>query len=134
MGVPTSAGGLLVYRGIADSQSGRLSTVHVGLSDEDTEGQWVIMAGPRQGQVFWDHSTTSYGPGAEGSGLRVKDDIWYVPSSQTRYPRTDTRYNYARMSSSGLLRDVRGTDQFDPLSRVLIFGCRMESFSCARWT
>ena len=116
MAFPTSAGGLLVYRGIADSQSGRLSTVHAGLSDEDTEGQWVIMDGPRQGQVFWDHSTTSYGPGAEGSGLRVKNDLWYVPSSQTRYPRTDTRYNYARMSSSGLLRDVRGTDQFPSIT------------------
>ena len=92
MAFPTSAGDIEVYKGIADGQSGYLSTVHAGLSDEDTEGQWVIMDGPRQGQVLWDHSTTSYGPGAEGSGLRVKNDLWYVPHSRTRYPRTDTTF------------------------------------------
>ena len=82
----------------------------MALSDEDTEGQWVIMDGPRQGQVFWDHSTTSYGPGAEGSGLRAKNDLWYVSASRTTYPRTSRTYNYAKMSASGA-QDIRGTEE-----------------------
>ena len=97
LGVPTSAEGFGVYRNIASSQSG-WSDVVVALSDEDTEGQWVIMAGPRQGQVLWDHSTTSYGPGAEGSGWTVKDDIWHVSTFSTTYPSTSRTYNYAKMS------------------------------------
>ena len=69
VGFPTTAEGLDVYKEIVLYQHGGWSTVLVGLSDMETEGQWVIMAGPRQGQVLWDHSTTSYGPGAEGSGF-----------------------------------------------------------------
>ena len=92
LGVPTSAEGLLVYKGIATDQAGGWSSVHVGLSDEDTEGQWVIMAGPRQGQVFWDHSTTSFGPGAQGSGWNQQGDIWSWGQPDTR-----SSYDYARV-------------------------------------
>ena len=49
---------------------------HLAISDSVEEGKWLITAGPRKGQLFWDHSTTSYGPGAEGSGWSAKDKFW----------------------------------------------------------
>ena len=97
LGVPTSAEGLDAYKSIANGQIGWTSLL-VGLSDEDTEGQWVIMAGPRQGQVLWDHSTTSYGPGAEGSGWTRKETIFgmYRAFPVRGIPATSRTYNYAK--------------------------------------
>ena len=42
--------------------------IRLALTDTETEGEWLITFGPREGQLFWDHTGKQYGPGAAGSG------------------------------------------------------------------
>ena len=52
------------------------ASMHLAITDVTTEGKWVITAGPRQGQVLWDHTVPEFGPGAEGSGWNTRGDFW----------------------------------------------------------
>ena len=80
--------------------------LHLAISDSVEEGKWLITAGPRKGQLFWDHSTTSYGPGAAGSGWSAQDDFW-----STGQPDDAGGADYARFeggSDNWKLVDVGG--------------------------
>ena len=69
--------------------------VRLGLTDTETEGKWLITAGPRKGQLFWDHVAGTFGPGAAGSGWSVQGDIW--GSAQ---PDDDYGEDYALMTGN----------------------------------
>ena len=47
----------------------------LAISDEATEGQWLVMSGPREGLLFWDHTNNQFGPGAAGSGWSALTEI-----------------------------------------------------------
>ena len=51
-------------------------SLHLAISDSVEEGKWLIAAGPRKGQLFWDHTASKYGPGAAGSSWVAQDDFW----------------------------------------------------------
>ena len=76
--------------------------VRLAISDSDTEGKWVITAGPRKGQIFWDHTANPkvYGPGAEGSGWTKQNDFWYGAN-----PDNINDQDYASMRPDGLVGD-----------------------------
>ena len=79
LGVPTSSPEKSIYKEILP----RFSSVFLAISDDPsvgtTEGKWVITAGPRKGQLFWDEASKKYGPGAAGSGWSVQGDFWSTP-------------------------------------------------------
>ena len=50
--------------------------IFLAISDSAREGQWVVMAGPRKGLLFWDNSNARFGPGAAGSGWGTRRDFW----------------------------------------------------------
>ena len=55
----------------------RKHDMHLAITDVATEGKWVISAGPRKGQVLWDHTASKYGPGAIDSGWSAQSDfVW----------------------------------------------------------
>ena len=58
------------YRSIVEDTS------YLPISDSVEEGKWVILAGPRAGQLFFDEGTKKYGPGAEGSGWSKPKHFW----------------------------------------------------------
>ena len=91
LGVPTSSPEKSIYKGILP----KFRSIFLAVSDDPstgtTEGKWVITAGPRKGQLFWDHTERKYGPGAAGSGWTERSDFW------TTTPSGGTRENYARM-------------------------------------
>ena len=105
LGVPTSSPEKSIYKEILP----RYSSVLLAISDDPsagtTEGKWVITAGPRKGQLFWDHTADpkEYGPGADGSGWDVQGDFW------TTTPRGGTRENYARVYNRESIYDVSHT-------------------------
>ena len=70
LGVYLSDAERAVYVGI------RRGNIHLAVSDATTEGTWVIMSGPRTGEVLWEHSTQKYGSGARGSGWGTLDEFW----------------------------------------------------------
>ena len=74
LGVPLSDAEKSIYmnlRSIAPR-----TDVYLAISDSDTEEKWLIMSGPRKGQLFWDQTTSKYGPGAAGSGWSAQTDFW----------------------------------------------------------
>ena len=73
LGVFTSEAEKTIYKALWKAD------MHVAITDVTTEGKWVITAGPRQGQVLWDHtlSPKAFGPGAEGSGWSTRTSFWY---------------------------------------------------------
>ena len=77
LGVPTSNAGKIIYTDLFP-----VGRVHLALTDSVEEGKWVIAAGPRKGQLFWDHTQKRYGPGAAGSVWHVRtgfshSDFWH---------------------------------------------------------
>ena len=92
LGAPTSSPEKSIYKKILPPYS----SVFLAISDDrsvgTTEGKWVITAGPRKGQLFWDHTTKKYGPGAEGSGWSDRTHFWGGDAD----PNGGTRENYAR--------------------------------------
>ena len=74
LGVFTSDAERNIYKAL------RTHNMHLAISDDTqlgtTEGKWVITAGPRQGQVLWDHTATRFGPGADGSTWNTRTDFW----------------------------------------------------------
>ena len=78
LGVFTSDAEKTIYRAL------RQHDMHLAMSDDTqlgtTEGKWVITAGPRQGQVLWDHTATKFGPGADGSGWSTRTNFGIAAS------------------------------------------------------
>ena len=95
LGVPLSNAGKSIYAGL------RTSDIHLAMSDSVAEGKWSITAGPRKGLLFWDHTASKYGPGAEGSGWTSQGHFW--DSSE---PGGGSSENYAKMGSSGRITDT----------------------------
>ena len=81
LGVPTSDAEKSVYEDFS-------ARIHLAISDEATEGQWLVMSGPREGLLFWDNTNNRFGPGAAGSGWSASGDFWVNKPSQS------TRSNY----------------------------------------
>ena len=75
--------------------------VYLAISDSDTEEKWLIMSGPRKGQLFWDHTADPkvYGPGAAGSGWSAQEDFWF--SGEPPGGFRGTFYDYAKLGGSG---------------------------------
>ena len=75
MGVPTSTPEIRIYTAFGSLAD---DDIHLAVTDSATEGKWLIMAGPRKGQLFWDHTADpkEYGYGARGSGWSAQDDFW----------------------------------------------------------
>ena len=71
LGVPTSDAEKTIYAKLVPSDF-----IHLAISDDPsqgtTEGMWVVTDGPRKGQLFWDHTESKYGPGADGSDWSVQ--------------------------------------------------------------
>ena len=88
--------------------------IFLAITDSATEGQWVVTSGPREGQLFWDHTNNQFGPGAAGSGWNTQTDFWH--SSE---PNGGTGSNYAELDSNGRVYDVgsnkKSVTQFDLL-------------------
>ena len=89
LGVFTSNAERAIYKDL------RRGDLHLGITDVATEGKWVITAGPRTGEVFWNHGTTSYG--ASITDWTSRGQIW-------RYGDPNNRNNedYARIFSSNM--------------------------------
>ena len=99
LGLPTSDAEKIIYRSIMQFSS---YGIHLAISDSLEEGKWLITAGPREGQLFWDHTANPkvYGPGAAGSGWSAKDKFW-----NSGEPRNSANEDYARGTvGSGSLR------------------------------
>ena len=62
LGLPLSNAGRSIYAGL------RTSDIHLAISDSVAEGKWLITAGPREGQLFWDHTSMSPGQARSWSG------------------------------------------------------------------
>ena len=73
LGVPTSDAEKSVYKLLRKS-----GDVHLAITDSVEEGKWLVTAGPRKGQLFWDNTEGQkvYGPGAAGSGWNAQTDFW----------------------------------------------------------
>ena len=95
LGVPLSNAGKSIYAGL------RTSDIHLAMSDSVAEGKWSITSGPRKGLLFWDHTASKYGPGAEGSGWTSQGHFW-----NSGEPGGGSSENYAKMGSSGRITDT----------------------------
>ena len=71
----------------------RRGNIHLAISDEATEGTWVITSGPREGEVLWDHSGSKYGPGARGSDWGTFGNFWTDGTTITG------SHDYAKLNS-----------------------------------
>ena len=103
LGVFTSEAEKTIYKALWKAD------MHVAITDVTTEGKWVITAGPRQGQVLWDHTATKFGPGAEGSGWSTRTSFWYdkEPDDWTNSGRNPDGEDYAIIyRSNRLVQDV----------------------------
>ena len=78
LGVPLSNEGKRIY----ESRAASYGNIHMAISDATSEGKWLIKAGPREGQLFWDASG-SFGPGATGSGWTKRTDFWHARTSSS---------------------------------------------------
>ena len=113
------------YRSIVEDTSylpisdGSLGSIHT------TEGKWVILAGPRAGQLFFDEGTKKYGPGAEGSGWSKPKHFWrkgqpyggatqdVVFLSRNDFMPYDYTAKYTSGSSKGKPRRANTVTHFD---------------------
>ena len=91
LGFPTSDAERSMYLRISENPG---SIIHVGISDEVQEGKWLVTAGPRKGQLFWDHTNKQFGPGAAGSDWTKQDDFWSTgqPDDASGHHDTATLY------------------------------------------
>ena len=101
LGVPTSSPEKSTYKEIVQ----QYSSVFLAISDATTEGKWLVTAGPRKGQLFWDHTTTQFGPGAAGSGWSKQTDFWHAEWWGSD-PDGGTGENYARIYDGESIYDV----------------------------
>ena len=87
----------------------------LAITDTATEGKWLIAAGPRKGQLFWDHTTSKYGSGAAGSGWSGQADFWH-----TGEPNDSSDEDYARMRGNRIFdfddSDTRSVIHYDLLA------------------
>ena len=105
LGVPLSDGGKSIYAVL------RADDIHLAITDVQTEGKWLITEGPRKGLLFWDHTASKYGPGAEGSGWTLQGHFWYWTD-----PDGGRWENYATMGSSERISDVIHSNYRDSIS------------------
>ena len=112
LGVPLSGDKKPIYVGLQYLRVGvpRLS-IHLAISDSDTEGEWLITAGPRKGELFWDHANNRYGHGARGSGWSGRSDFWSGSN-----PDGGSGENYAGINSSGSFVDQDGRSDMGSIS------------------
>ena len=97
LGVPTSDAEKSVYKLLRKS-----GDVHLAITDSVEEGKWLVTAGPRKGQLFWDNTEGQkvYGPGAAGSGWNAQTDFWYDSYPSNGGP------DQARMSGGPYIFDL----------------------------
>ena len=102
LGVPTSDTEKTIYRDLSTQD------IHLAISDDATEGMWVVTDGPRKGQLFWNHveNPKVYGPGADGSDWSARGRFWTGSD-----PDGGSAENYARMDSSGRVYDSAEGDR-----------------------
>ena len=98
LGVHTSEAEKDIYKAL------RQHDIHLAMSDVATEGKWVITAGPRKDQVFWDHTANpkEYGPGARGSGWTARNAFWHGADPNNWGSDGEA---YAKMRPDGLAED-----------------------------
>ena len=92
LGVYTSDAEKSIYTGLN-------SNVFLAISDSDTEGKWLVTAGPRKGLLFWDNAAGSFGPGAAGSGWGTRSDFWTGSEPNT------ANNDYVKLYNSGSVHD-----------------------------
>ena len=80
------------------------SSVFLAITDSAAEGKWLVTAGPRKGQLFWDNTNNQFGPGAAGSGWDAKGDFWWGNEPDNGGRGED----YAELNDNGRVLDVRG--------------------------
>ena len=97
LGVYTSDAEKSIYTGLN-------SNVFLAISDSDTEGKWLVTAGPRKGLLFWDNAAGRFGPGAAGSGWGTRSDFWTGSEPNT------ANNDYVKLYNSGSVHD-RGDGQ-----------------------
>ena len=95
LGVHTSNTEKDIYLGL------RTGELHLAISDAVQEGNWVITAGPRTGEVLWNDGT-SYG--AAMTDWSTQGDFWH--SGEPDNAGSDV--HYARMDATGLAHDDVG--------------------------
>ena len=98
LGVYTSDTEKSIYTGF------RQDDIFLALTDSATEGKWLVTAGPRKGQLFWDNTNNQFGPGAAGSGWDAKGDFWGSGEPNNGGSGED----YVELDSNGRVSDVRG--------------------------
>ena len=84
-------------RGAGGSSSPTIH-LHLAISDSVEEGKWLITAGPRKGQLFWDHSVGRATVRVRRVPVGVhRDDFWFYASSSWKQPDGGTGgADYAR--------------------------------------
>ena len=74
LGVYTSNAEKAIYTALRQQQDA-LQNMHVAITDSVTEGKWLITAGPRKGELFWDNGVQKFGSVAPGWSTRGQ--FWY---------------------------------------------------------
>ena len=106
LGVPLSNAGKSIYAGLRKG-----GYVRLALTDTATEGKWVITAGPRSGELFWDHGAKTFGPGAQGSGWTSKGHFW-----DSGEPDGGNSEDYARMGYGERISDYSDRNYYHSIS------------------
>ena len=90
----------------------RKHDIHLAITDKATEGSWVITAGPRAGELLWNHGTGKYGAGI--TDWSSKGDFWKSgepdnwKGRNSRYPGGE---DYVFMQWDGKVKDVYDGDR-----------------------
>ena len=98
LGVYTSDTEKSIYTGFNQNN------IFLAITDSATEGKWLVTAGPRKGQLFWDNTNNQFGPGAAGSGWNAKGDFWWSGEPNNGGSGED----HVELDSNGRVYDVRG--------------------------
>ena len=112
LGVYTSDTEKSIYTGFGQND------IFLAISDDTTEGEWVITSGPRAGELFWDHGASGFGSGAQDPGWISRGDFWH--GSEPNGGNGGRNENYAKVDTNGRVYDIGGGNrksvtQFDLL-------------------
>ena len=99
LGVPLSDAEMAIYKALRGN-----GPLHVAITDVATEGKWLISAGPRKEQLFWDKTIGRFGPGAAGSGWWGAGSFWHRPGLADQ-PDGQRDENYASMGYGDKVSD-----------------------------